>query len=156
MTPLSIHEEEDPLLNKKNEIEEQLHGVLIGQNALNHSNNLDDIVIALNIERDNMNIEEPIGEIAVDVQNVIDADPDLHIIPQADLAINDHNESEDDTESEVSSSISIDSSNDSRLEEPTPFEEEVKNNIISFLVKIERLIQYSKTYQIRWTWFHST
>jgi hypothetical protein len=151
MTPLSIHEEEDPLLNKKNEIEEQLHGVLIGQNALNHSNNLDDIVIALNIERDNMNIEEPIGEIAVDVQNVIDADPDLHIIPQADLAINDHNESEDDTESEVSSSISIDSSNDSRLEEPTPFEEEVKNNIISFLVKIERLIQYSKTYQIRWT-----
>jgi hypothetical protein len=98
-----------------------------------------------------MNIEEPIGEIAVDVQNVIDADPDLHIIPQADLAINDHNESEDDTESEVSSSITIDSSNDSRLEEPTPFEEEVKNNIISFLVKIERLIQYSKTYQIRWT-----
>ncbi len=80
MSPLNIYEELDSHLNRMNIIVEQLNGVLTGQNVLNHSDNLDQIVIALHIERDHLNIEEKISEIAGPVQNVM-PEQDLNLIP---------------------------------------------------------------------------
>jgi hypothetical protein len=130
MSPLNIYEEKDSNLNRMNIIVEQLNGVLTGQNVLNHSDNLDQIIIALHIERDHLNIEEPFSEIAGPVQNVM-PELDLNLIPQAELVINQCNESDEDTASE-DNSISMDSSNDSRLEIPTPFEEEVRKYLFVY------------------------
>jgi hypothetical protein len=128
MSPLNIYEEQDSHLNRMNIIVEQLNGVLTGQNVLNHSDNLDQIVIALHIERDHLNIEEKFSEIAGPVQNVM-PEQDLNLIPQAELVINQYNESDEDTASE-NNSISMDSSNDSRLEDPTPRSEEEVNKYL--------------------------
>jgi hypothetical protein len=128
MSPLNIYEEQDSHLNRMNIIVEQLNGVLTGQNVLNHSDNLDQIVIALHIERDHLNIEEKFSEIAGPVQNVM-PEQDLNLIPQAELVINQYNEIDEDTASE-NNSISMDSSNDSRLEDPTPRSEEEVNKYL--------------------------
>ena len=56
---------------------------------------------------------------------------DLNLIPQTELVINQYNESDEDTASE-NNSISMDSSNDSRLEIPTPFEEEVRKYLFVY------------------------
>jgi hypothetical protein len=128
MSPLNIYEEQDSHLNRMNIIVEQLNGVLTGQNVLNHSDNLDQIVIALHIERDHLNIEEKFSEIAGPVQNVM-PEQDLNLIPQTELVINQYNESDEDTASE-NNSISMDSSNDSRLEDPTPRSEEEVNKYL--------------------------
>jgi hypothetical protein len=125
---LNIYEEQDSHLNRMNIIVEQLNGVLTGQNVLNHSDNLDQIVIALHIERDHLNIEEKFSEIAGPVQNVM-PEQDLNLIPQAELVINQYNEIDEDTASE-NNSISMDSSNDSRLEDPTPRSEEEVNKYL--------------------------
>ncbi|EFX77380.1 hypothetical protein DAPPUDRAFT_321500 [Daphnia pulex] len=106
MSPFNIYEEQDSHLNRMNIIVEQLNGVLTGQNVLNHFDNLDQIVIALHIERDHLNIEEKFSEIAGPVQNVM-PEQDLNLIPQAELVINQYNESDEDTASEKTASAWI-------------------------------------------------
>jgi hypothetical protein len=133
--------EDDPFANANDVVQKEIKEILIKRIPFAQSNNLDDMVVLLNVERDQLGILEP----SLLLQNV-EADWNLQIVPariidqvfneeddaverirmlaaggdiHAQHLINQFDNPEDD-------GMSIDSSNDSRLQEKMSFEEEVK------------------------------
>ena len=139
--------EDDPFANANDIVQKEIEEILIKRIPFAQSNNLDDMVVLLNVKRDQLGILEPnVGRRDGLLLQNVEAEWNLQIVParRIDRVFNEEDEAVErirmlaaggDTHAQhlinrfdnpEDDGISIDSSNDSRLQEKMSFEEEVK------------------------------
>ncbi len=139
--------EDDPFANANDIVQKEMEEILIKRIPFAQSNNLDDMAVLLNVKRDQLGILEPnVGRRDGLLLQNVEAEWNLQIVParRIDRVFNEEDEAVERIrmlaaggdihaqhlinrfDNPEDDGISIDSSNDSRLQEKMPFEEEVK------------------------------